>query len=166
MGVRIITYSSSISLPPTIFIRNTLFRNTQMKLSYTHVHFIDAPEAIAVCDILVVDGNSVSVDTLDELKKVHPKTILWCKDIVNDATWFLEKFGEAVDRSYVVVINDGVNVEERDAEDYPLQKLPLDPRLESEEDLVGVYLDRKFSNLEKRKPVESIFSRLHLSRNQ
>lgn len=160
------TYSSSISLPPTIFIGNTLLQNTQMKLSYTHIHFTDSPKDIAACDILVVDGNIMSVDTLEDLKKIHSKTILWSKDIMNDIVWLVEKFDKASDKNYIVIINGHVNVEERDAGNHTSQKTSLDPKTESKEDPTRSYLDLKFSNLEKRRPVESIFSRLHLSRSQ
>ncbi|AFN83066.1 hypothetical protein EROM_051360 [Encephalitozoon romaleae SJ-2008] len=166
MGVRIITYSSSISLPPTMFIRNTLLQNIQMKLSYTHIHFTDSLEDISTCDILVVDGNIMSVDTLEDLKKIHSKTILWTKDMVNDTIWLVEKFDKASDKNYIAIINGHVNVEERDAESHAPQKPSLGPKTESKEDPKRSYLDLKFSNLEKRRPIESIFSRLHLSRNQ
>ncbi|CAD26649.1 hypothetical protein [Encephalitozoon cuniculi GB-M1] len=166
MPVRIVTYSSSIDLPPTMFIRGTLLQNTQMKLSYTHIHFTGAVKPIPVCDILAVEGNMVSIDALEEMKKVYHKTILWSKDVVSTAIWFVENFDVSLDKSYVVISNSNTTIEERDISGPVSEGALLDPKIEYKKSIGEDYLDRKFNSLEEKKAIESIFSRLRLAKNQ
>ncbi|ADM11582.1 uncharacterized protein Eint_051350 [Encephalitozoon intestinalis ATCC 50506] len=168
MAVRIVTYSSPMSFPPTMFIGNTLLQNTQMKLSYTHIHFTNNVKAISPCDILVVDGNFVPMNALEEAKKVHSKTILWSRDVINSAVWLIEKFSASPTKSYIIVVDDSTSIEERDfSSDIDLEASPSLPdlKVEPQKNSTEDYLEDKFSSLEKKKPVESIFSRLHLSKN-
>lgn len=167
--MKIITYASSIKLPPTIFTRKTLLQNTQTRLSYTHVYFTNDMDVDADCDILAMYMDSLNEESLKAVEKRYSKTIIWSDDAVNTVLWFLETFDRNPHKCYVVVNNkNNMNVSERDVIGVAQEKYMKETVPESNtNNAIEEYLDHNFNELRKKNAsVERIFSRLSLMKDQ
>lgn len=160
--MRVVTYTSSTSLPPTIFSEKTLLQNTQTQLSYTHVHFTNTTEINTNCDILAVNAAALSTEHLDIVKRRFRRTIIWSDDIVKSVLWFVEAFAKDPSRHYIVVSsNASVHVQERESSEVfledtvPVHAAKSSPGRE--------YLDCKIKELQQEdRSIEKIFNRLSL----
>jgi hypothetical protein len=164
LAMRILTYTSSLALPPTIFTSRTLLQNTQTKLSYTHIYFTDSTAAGPACDLLAVDSSSLKAEDLEVAKAGYNRTIIWSSDIVNAVLWFVESFDADPSKCYLVVgARDGFTAHERDVADHTSSPEPHVDVSTHEEREGQRYLQNKFRELqEEDRVVQKIFSRLSL----
>jgi hypothetical protein len=164
--MRIVTYTSSLMLPPTIFTSRTLLQNTQTRLSYTHVHFTNTTAVNLNCDLLAIDSSSLGEEDLEKIKVRYGKNIAWSCDIIDAVLWFMESFTRNPSKYYLVVGGSGeFEALERNEECASREEPEEEPGEEPGEECGdgARYLQSKFEELqEEDKAVQKIFSRLSL----
>lgn len=164
MALQVVTYSSDTQMPPTILVANTLFQNTQMRLSYTHVHFLAAGGPIPDCDMLAIDATHAPAELLLQTQLAFHGTVIWSKDVLATTSSFLQNFSQADGKHYVVIANgNDMDIQQReDSKEAPgasSLQVKEEPKKKS---FADEYLEHKFNGLRRAGSIEGIFARLHL----
>ncbi|KAH9411355.1 hypothetical protein HK407_05g10220 [Ordospora pajunii] len=169
MPTKIATYTSSMKIPSTLFIEGVLLQNTQVKLSYIHVQFIDnlhSAQLDQFSDILALDGAHIPVHSIEEISLSYHKSIVWSKNIIEAVVSFINHMQGTLSTNYIVLCtNQGMELKERSC-DAIHTKSPFTPphTLQHLSDFNSShYLHSRFISLhrQKKKPIETIFTRLN-----
>ncbi|KHN69783.1 hypothetical protein M896_051920 [Ordospora colligata OC4] len=169
MTTKIVTYTSSMKTSSTIFIDNVLLQNTQIKLSYIHVQFIDNLQSTGLdqfSDILALDGTYIPVHSIEQISTKYHKSIVWSKNIIEAVVSFINHTKDTLTTSYIIIHTDqGIDIKQRSHN--PIHNKPPFINTCKPQSLhtfdSSQYLYSRFTNLHKhkKKPIETIFNRLN-----